>query len=72
MIRGCSGHVESKGAGILVAVIEMLSQKKNDTSSYLHCKFMPPWAHLVAMVWYGSVVVGVSNQTRSAHARQAL
>lgn len=28
MIRGCSGHVESKGAGILVAVIEMLSQKK--------------------------------------------
>lgn len=28
MIRGCSGHVESKGAGVLVAVIEMLSQKK--------------------------------------------
>lgn len=27
MIRGCSGHVESKGAGILVAVTEMLSQK---------------------------------------------
>lgn len=28
MVRGCSGRVESKEAGILVTVTEMLSQKK--------------------------------------------